>query len=323
MAAAYHAWLTRSVTFGVSQTTVARYTRRVPDSSHSRAFGTIAALVSFLMWGVLPIYWKWLNGIPALELLAHRVLWAAVILVITVPLLALRDLRAAFRDPRAIVTAMTAGLLLGANWFIYIWAISVDRLVEASLGYYINPLVNVLLGVLFLRERLKDAQIVAFVLASAGVVVMTVSLGQLPWISIALGFSFGIYGLVKKVGRLNSFVGLLVELMLLAPVAGIYIVVLFRSGTGSFAVGNPLTTGLLAGAGVVTVAPLLLFGAGARRIPLSRVGFLQYIAPTTMLLIGTLLFGEPFTRAHAVSFALIWTALAIYSVSVLRTGRER
>jgi len=284
--------------------------------------GTLYALVSFLIWGFLPLYWKWLGGVPAIETLAHRVFWAGAVLIVVVPVLQRRELRAAFRDPRALLAAMLAGILLGANWFVYIWAISVDRLVEASLGYYINPLVNVLLGVVFLRERLTRPQTVALALATAGVLVLTVSHGQFPWISIALGFSFGIYGLVKKIGRLNTLVSLLVELLLLAPVAGIYILIIGRAGEGAFAAGNAMVTALLAGAGIVTVTPLLLFGAGARRIPLSRVGFLQYIAPTAMLLIGTVLYDEPFTPAHAVSFALIWAALAIFTFTIVRGQRR-
>ncbi|MEE8440647.1 MAG: EamA family transporter RarD [Spirochaetia bacterium] len=279
--------------------------------------GTLFALLSFLIWGFLPLYWKGLGGVPAIEMLAHRVFWAGAVLIVVVPLFQWRELRVAFRDRPALLAATLAGLLLAANWFIYIWAISVDRLVEASLGYYINPLVNVLLGVVFLRERLTRLQTVALAFAAAGVLVLTFSHGQFPWISIALGFSFGIYGLVKKVGRLNSLVSLLVELLLVAPVAGIYILIIQRAGQGSFAVGNGLVTGLLAGAGIVTVTPLLLFGAGARRIPLSRVGFLQYVAPTIILLIGTVLYDEPFTRVHAVSFTLIWVALAIYTVTIV------
>ncbi len=290
------------------------------EDRRSAWFGTLSALLSFLIWGFLPLYWKWLGAVPATELLAHRVFWAAAILIVVVPVFQWRELRAAFRDPRALLAASLAGILLGANWFVYIWAISVDRLVEASLGYYINPLVNVLLGVVFLRERLNRPQTVALALATAGVLVLTFSHGQFPWISIALGFSFGIYGLVKKTGRLNTLVGLLFELLLLAPVAGIYILIIGRAGEGAFAAGNGLVTALLAGAGIVTVTPLLLFGAGARRIPLSRVGFLQYIAPTAMLVIGTVFYGEPFTRAHAVSFTFIWIALVIFTVTMVRAG---
>jgi chloramphenicol-sensitive protein RarD len=287
----------------------------------SELLGTLLSFSSFLLWGVLPFYWKWLDSVPAEQILAHRILWAAVLMVAVVLGLQRRQLAVALRDGRALLVSAIAGVLVGANWFIYIWAVTSERIVEASLGYYINPLVSVLLGVLFLRERLTRLQLVALLLAVAGVVVLTLSYGRFPWVSIALAFSFGTYGLVKKTSRLNSVVSLLIELVLLAPVAAVYIALLGRSGQSAFAAGDLRTTLLLAGAGVVTVAPLLLFGAGARRIPLSRVGFLQYVAPTLMLVIGTVVYGEPFTVAHLVSFALIWTALGLYTVSVVTAGR--
>ena len=280
--------------------------------------GTLCAFLSFLLWGMLPFYWKWLDAVPALEILAHRVLWASVLMVVIVPLVQRNQLRNAIRDPRALLMSAVAGILVAANWFIYIWAVTADRMVEASLGYYINPLVSVFLGILFLRERLTRAQIVALLLAIAGVLVLTVSYGRFPWVSIALGFSFGVYGLVKKISRLNSVVSLLIELVCLAPAATVYLAILGRAGDGAFGAGDAGITLLLAGTGAVTIAPLLLFGAGARRIPLHRVGFLQYIAPSLMLLIGTVVYREPFTRVHLVTFGLIWAALAIYTVTALR-----
>jgi chloramphenicol-sensitive protein RarD len=293
------------------------------EDRRATSFGTASAIAAFLIWGILPLYWRWLGAVPPLELLAHRVFWSAAILLCMVVLLQRRQLRAALRDRRALVAAMLAGVLLGLNWFVYIWSISVDRLVEASLGYYINPLVSVLLGVVFLRERLTRAQMVALSLAIAGVLVLTFSYGQFPWVSLALAFSFGIYGLVKKVGRLSNLVSLLVEMALTAPAAAAYLGIIQRAGTAAFVRSGALTSVLLAGAGIVTVAPLWLFGASARRIPLSSVGFFQYLAPTTMLLIGTLIFREPFTRAHGVAFALIWVALGIYSVSLVRRREAR
>ena len=292
--------------------------------------GTVTGLLAFLIWGLLPFYWKWLGSVPAAEILAHRTIWSAVLLVALVPILQRRQLAVAVRDRRSLVIAAGAGVLVGGNWFIYTWAVNADRIVEASLGYYINPLVSVVLGVVVLRERLSRLQLVAVGLAAVGVIILTVSYGSLPWVSLSLAFSFALYGLVKKTGRLNAIVSLLVELVVIAPVALIFLAVRHRAGEGAFAVSGPLVTALLAGAGIVTVAPLLLFGAAVRRIPLSRVGFLQYIAPTLMLLIGTLFYREPFTSAHAVSFALIWCALAIYTVSLLRraplsprSGRSR
>ena len=291
------------------------------SSDRATALGTLSGFSAFLLWGLLPFYWKWLGGVAAAEILAHRIVWAALLMAILVPLTQRAELTAALRDRRALLVAAGAGIVIGGNWFIYTWAVGAERLVEASLGYYINPLVSVLLGVVVLRERLTRAQLVALALATAGVLVLTVSYGRVPWVSLGLAFSFGFYGLVKKTGRLNSLLSLLVELVVVAPLALAYLVVRHRAGLGAFGVAAPVVTWLLFGAGVVTVVPLLLFGAAARRIPLSRVGFLQYIAPTLMLLIGTIFYGEPFTIAHAVSFGLIWSALAIYTTTLVRRRR--
>lgn len=293
-----------------------------PLSDRQSLLGTLSAFAGFLVWGLLPFYWKWLGEVEAIEILAHRIIWSAILLIVVVPLIQRRELAAALRDRRAFLIAAGAGVVVGINWFVYVWAVAADRLVEASLGYYINPLVSVLLGMIVLRERMNRLQFVALVLAAAGVVVLTVSYGRLPWVSLTLAFSFGFYGLIKKTGRLNSLVSLLIELVILAPVAAVFLARRHADGGGAFGAGDPLITWLLAGAGVATVLPLLLFGIGARRIPLSRVGFLQYIAPTLMLVIGTLFYGEPFTSAHAIAFALIWTALAIYTATLLR-GRRR
>ncbi|MFP4549645.1 MAG: EamA family transporter RarD [Spirochaetales bacterium] len=287
----------------------------------SLAFGTLAAFVSFLLWGLLPFYWKGLEGVPALEVLGHRVFWSALLLAVLVPLIQRRELREAFRSPKALLLAAGAGLLVGANWFVYNYSVASNRLVEASLGYYINPLVSIALGVVVLKERLSKMQVAALVLAAVAVVLLSLRVGRFPWISLTLAISFGLYGLIKKTNILNSLVSLLIELVVLAPVALGYLVFLTRQGDAAFAAGNLRHTMLLAGAGIATVTPLLLFGAGARRIPLSRVGFLQYLAPTLMLLIGTLIYNEAFTWIHAVSFALIWIALAIYMTTILRGAR--
>lgn len=283
--------------------------------------GTVSAFAAFLLWGLLPVYWKWVDTVPAAEILAHRVIWALFLMAAVVAIAQRNELMSSLRDLRAVLIAAGAGILVGGNWFIYTYAVVADRIVEASLGYYINPLVSVLLGVVVLRESLSRAQIVAVALAFAGVLVLAISYGRVPWISLGLAFSFATYGLVKKTGRLNSTVGLLVELTVLTPIALVYLGARHLAGAGAFAAGVPATTWLLVGAGLVTVVPLLLFGAGARRIPLSRVGFLQYLAPSLMLLIGTVFYGEPFTGAHAVSFGLIWTALGIYTVAMIRRAR--
>ncbi|MFW6260065.1 MAG: EamA family transporter RarD [Spirochaetota bacterium] len=292
-----------------------------PLSDRQSMLGTLSAFAGFLVWGLLPFYWKWLGGVDAIEILAHRIVWSTMLLLVLVPVVQRRELAAALRDRRAFLIAAGAGVVVGVNWFVYVWAVSAERLVEASLGYYINPLVSVLLGMVVLRERMNRLQLVALVLAAAGVAVLTVSYGRLPWVSLTLAFTFGFYGLIKKTGRLNSLVSLLIELVILAPVAGVFLARRHAGDGGAFGAGDPTVTWLLAGAGVATVLPLLLFGAGARRIPLSRVGFLQYIAPTLMLLIGTVFYGEAFTSAHAVAFALIWTALAIYTATLVRARK--
>lgn len=286
-------------------------------------FGTISAFFAFLLWGLLPFYWKVLGGVQAAEILAHRIVWAAVTMLVLVPVVQRRELAAALRDGKALAIAAVAGVLVGGNWFIYTWAVGAERLVEASLGYYINPLVSVLLGVLVLRERLSRLQLAALTLAAGGVLVLALGYGRIPWVSLGLASTFGFYGLVKKMGRLNSIVSLLVELIVLAPIATLFLVSRHLAGEGAFGSGDATTTWFLFGAGLVTIVPLLLFGGGARRIPLSRVGFLQYVAPTLMLLIGTLFYDEPFTTAHGVSFALIWVALGLYSVTLVRSHTIR
>jgi chloramphenicol-sensitive protein RarD len=306
------------------------------EADRSLAAGTFFALTAFLIWGLSPIYWKQLGGVAAAEILAHRIVWSAVILLVVVPLLQRRELAIALADGKSLLIAAGAGVLVGINWFVYMWSVEAERLVEASLGYYINPLVSVVLGMVFLKERLTRLQGIAFLIAAVGVVILGVRVGRFPWISVTLAGSFGFYGLVKKTGRLNSIVSLLVELVVLAPIATVFLFLVHAGSTspivtgmmspesqlgGAFASGDPVQTLLLAGAGVLTIAPLLLFGGAARRIPLSRVGILQYVAPTLMLLIGTLLYGEPFTPAHVVSFTLIWLALALYTVSILKGAR--
>jgi chloramphenicol-sensitive protein RarD len=292
------------------------------DAQRKLLAGTLSALSAYILWGVLPLYWKLLDTVPALELLAHRVLWAALLITVVVMLTQRRDLRRALSDRRAVLASLFAGILVGGNWLLYVWAVTSGRIVEASLGYYINPLVNVLLGIIVLRERLTVVQLLALLLAAAGVTVVTVAHGAVPWVSLGLAFSFGVYGLVKKISRLNATVSLMVEMIIVTPVALVIIITRYLSGDGAFLTGKPLVSLLLAGSGVVTVAPLLLFGAGVRRIPLSRVGFLQYVGPTLMLGIGTIIYHEPFTTVHAVSFSCIWAALALYTITLVRRSRK-
>lgn len=278
---------------------------------------------AYVLWGVLPLYWKMLPQVPALEILAHRMLWSLVfVLLLTALRHEWRALRAALRNRRTLLLSALSALLLSINWWLYIWAVNAGFVVETSLGYFINPLVNVVLGVVVLRERLRPWQTLALTLAVAGVAWLTFSYGALPWIALTLALSFGLYGLLRKTAPLESLQGLTLETLVLSPAALLYLVWLEGQGRGAFAHDGLGTTLLLIGAGVVTAVPLLLFAAGARRITMISLGILQYIAPTLQFLIGVLIYHEPLPRTRLLGFVLIWTALAIYTLDgALRAGR--
>jgi chloramphenicol-sensitive protein RarD len=218
---------------------------------------------------------------------------------------------------------LVTGSLLAVNWLTYIWAVNTNQIVETSLGYFINPLLNVCLGMVFLRERLHRWQLLSVVLALAGVLFLTLRYGRIPWIALTLAFTFGFYGLLRKTARAESMVGLLCETGIVTPIALTYLIIVGLRGAGTFGFQSLETDVLLAGAGVVTAVPLLLFAHGARRIQYSTVGFLQYIAPTGQLLVGVLLYKEPFTRAHGVSFGLVWLAIVIYATSSVMIYRNQ
>ncbi len=277
--------------------------------------GIWAALGAYVIWGVFPIYWKQVHQVPALEILGHRVVWSLVFM--TAVLVARGEwgrYRAALRRREIWRAYALAGGLLAVNWFTYIWAVNAGFVVEASLGYFINPLFSVLLGVLFLGERLRKGQAAAVAFASAGVLYLTFGYGALPWIALILAGSFGLYGLVKKTSPLDARHGLTLEMsVLFVPALG-YLFYLEASGQAAFGHQGAWTTALLAFAGVVTAVPLLMFGAAARSIPLSMVGFLQYLAPTLQFLIGVFLYGEPFPRERLVGFSLVWIGLLVYAL---------
>ncbi|WP_155316088.1 EamA family transporter RarD [Desulfosarcina alkanivorans] len=286
--------------------------------------GTLYAFLAFLIWGLSPIYWKALHGVGAFEIILHRILWSFVFLM---PLIWLghqwAEFRQTIKSPRMLSILLITSLLVGANWLIYIWAVNNGRVLQASLGYYINPLVNIVLGMVFLRERLRRAQAVAVVLATLGVLNLTFRYGVFPWVSLALALSFGVYGLVRKVAAVGALVGLTVETLLLTVPASIWVFHLHRIQAGAFLHTGLTTDLLLLGTGILTATPLLLFNLGAKRITLATLGFIQYTAPTGMLLLGITMFDEPFTRVQAVTFGLIWTALAIYSWDTVRVHRQR
>ncbi len=264
-----------------------------------------------------------MQRVPALEIVAHRVVWSIVFLM-GLTLLQRRwgEFRQVLKTPRTLLILALTTLLVSFNWLLYIWAVNAGYMLQASLGYYINPLVNVLLGMVVLKERLRRPQALAVLLAGAAVVYRTVSHGELPWIALGLGFSFGLYGLIRKMAPVSSLVGLGVETLLLTAPSAAYLVYLESQGAGALFRFGGSVDALLVGTGVLTAVPLLCFNLGARRINLSTVGLMQYIAPSGMFLLAVLVYGEPFTGGQAWSFTLIWTALAIYSIDSVRTYRR-
>jgi len=284
--------------------------------------GVVYALLAYGTWGVLPAYWKALAAVPAVEVLAQRVVGTVFFTALLLAALGqLPELRAALRSPRERRTLVASGALIAVNWGVFIWAVGVGRIVETSLGYYLNPLVNVLLGMLFLRERLSRAQGIAVLLAGTGVGAMLLSHGRLPWIALTLASSFALYGLLRKLSPVRPIPALAVETGALAPLALAYLVLGTEPPGGAARDGPLLTRTLLLCAGPVTALPLLWFGSAARRLRLSTLGLFQYLAPTLALLLAVFAYDEPFTRAHAIAFPLIWLGLGLYTVDALQSSR--
>ena len=282
--------------------------------------GVLYAAFSYILWGFLPVYWKLLDHVNADEILANRVFWSfffiAVILILNRKWgLFTGTLRGLAQNKKQLAALAIASLLISINWFMYIWAVNTDQMIEASLGYYINPLVSVLLGMIFLKERLSLLQYISFLLAAIGVLIMTISYGQFPWIALSLAISFGLYGLAKKLIKVDSAVGLALETLVVMPLAAIYIGYLLNQGTNSLFAGSLSTTLLLVGAGAATAVPLLFFAKGAQKIPLATLGILQYIAPTLTLILGVFVYHETFSTIHLLAFTFIWSALILYSLS--------
>jgi chloramphenicol-sensitive protein RarD len=285
--------------------------------------GILYAFGAYLSWGLFPIYWKWLQAVPAVQVIGHRIVWSFVMLVIV--MLATRQwtkFRASL-TPRVIGIYFAAGVLLSINWLVYVWGVNSGQIVETSLGYFINPLLSVLLGMIFLGERLRPAQWFPLGLATSGVLYLTWTYGSLPWIALALAFSFGFYGLVKKTAPLGSLYGLTLETgLMFLPALG-YLLFAEKTGQGAFGHADTLILMLMLGAGLVTTIPLLMFASAARRIPLTMIGIMQYIAPTLQFLLGVLIYREPFTTAKLVGFALVWVALIFFWGEGLVAHRAR
>lgn len=286
--------------------------------------GILYAVAAYFVWGFFPIFFKALQNVPADQILAHRILWSFIVLTI---FLLLRREVGRLRElatGRIMLIYFTAGALLAVNWGTYVWAVNAGHVVEGSLGYFINPLVSVLLGVIFVREKLRPLQWLPVGLAVLGVAYLTISLGQLPWISLVLAFTFGLYGLIKKLAPLNSLNGLTLETAAVSLPALAYLIGQEYLGGGSFIHAGAGTTILLILAGPVTILPLLFFASALRLIPLSTAGFLQYISPTLQFLIGVLIYNEPFDTHRLIGFSIIWLALIIYSADgFIAQRRER
>ena len=282
--------------------------------SHTRHFGLVTTLSAYLLWGILPLYWKALGQVPPGEIICHRIVWS---LVLTATLLLffgnIRSLLTIIRQKKVLTSFLFTSVLLGANWFLYVWAVNNGYIIESSLGYFINPLVAVLLGVVVLKERLRRNQWIALAVALSGVLYLAISLGHLPWIGLALAVSFALYSLLRKTSQLPSLEGLFLEMMFLAVPSLLALFYFSAQETSHFTNSGSAITLLLIGSGLITALPLLLFVFGARRISMSSVGFLQYIAPTLQFLVGYLIFHEPFPLEKAIGFGLIWAALLLYS----------
>ena len=285
--------------------------------------GIIAGLAAYLMWGVLPVYFKTDGAVDPLEVLAHRVMWA-------VPFGALilaarsqwREVRRALTHRAMLGLLALSAVFIATNWFIYIWAIQDERIFETSLGYYINPLTNMLVGVVFLGERLRRFQLIAVILAAIGVLILTTSGGQVPWIALALALTFTVYAVIRKKVVIGGMPGLFVETVLLAPLALGWFAWVLYAGQAMFVSGGPVLTFWLVMAGPITALPLLCFALAARRLPLTMIGFMQFLAPTLQFCTG-IYYGEELTLPHVVCFGFIWAAVIVFSFDAVRAGRKK
>lgn len=292
------------------------------DDRRQTVAGALFALAAFGLWGINPVYFKAVDHIPELEVLAHRVVWTVALLAALVTATGgWTTVARALRDRQTLAMLSLSAALISANWFIYIWAVVAERVLETSLGYFINPLISVLLGVLVLRERLSPLQGVAVALAGLGVLNLSLEAAGLPWVALSLAVTFGFYGLIRKTVRIGSVEGLLVETSLMLPAAVVYLLVM-GGRSGVFGSGSAADVLLLLAAGLVSAIPLLCFTSAARRLPLSTIAMFQYLAPSAQFLLAVFAFGELFTRAHLVTFLCIWAALGIFTLDSLRRSRR-
>lgn len=287
--------------------------------------GIFFGLAAYVLWGVLPVYWKALELVSPFEILSSRFMWSCVFVFLLIifqkkwPLFT-KEVKQVFSNVKTGAAMVAAGITISFNWGTFIWAVNNGHIVETSMGYYINPLVSILFAVVFLRERLDKMQLAAITCAFIGVASMVYSFGKIPWVSLTLAFTFALYGLLKKILLVSALTSIMLETLLITPLALVYEYSLWQQGVSFYASGNLQVIMMLTGAGVVTAIPLLLFTAGARLLPLKIIGFLQYISPTLTLLIGVFVYNEAFTASHLLAFGWIWAALLLFIVSQLRSN---
>ena len=300
-----------------------------PEAKHSSVAredrsGLIAGIAAFATWGLIPVYWKLLSAIPASEILAHRFVWTTTFLI---GLLSFQqrwpEVREATRSRRALLYCFASGLAISVNWLFFIWAVNVGRVIETSLGYFMTPLINVLFGATFLRERLTRWQLISVLLALVGVLNLTLGYGKFPWLALTLCISFGLYGLLRKKSGVRPIPGLFLETALLTPIAAGYLIYLERAGPSTLSAASWSFVLLLVSTGVVTGLPLVWFGHAARHLRMTTVGFLQYLSPSCSFFLGVFLYHEPFTRAHLITFIFIWVALVIFTAEAIWRWRSR
>lgn len=287
--------------------------------------GIFFGLAAYVLWGILPVYWKALELVSPFEILSSRFMWSCVFVFLLIIfqkkwLLFAKEVKQVFSNVKTGAAMVAAGITISFNWGTFIWAVNNGHIVETSMGYYINPLVSILFAVVFLRERLDKMQFAAITCAFIGVASMVYSFGKIPWVSLTLAFTFALYGLLKKILPVSALTSIMLETLLITPIALAYEYSLWQQGVSFYASGNLQVIMMLTGAGVVTAIPLLLFTAGARLLPLKIIGFLQYISPTLTLLIGVFVYNEAFTTSHLLAFGWIWAALLLFIVSQLRSN---
>lgn len=287
--------------------------------------GIFFGLAAYVLWGILPVYWKALELVSPFEILSSRFMWSCVFVFLLIifqkkwPLFT-KEVKQVFSNVKTGAAMVAAGITISFNWGTFIWAVNNGHIVETSMGYYINPLVSILFAVVFLRERLDKMQLAAITCAFIGVASMVYSFGKIPWVSLTLAFTFALYGLLKKILPVSALTSIMLETLLITPLALVYEYSLWQQGVSFYVSGNLQVIIMLTGAGVVTAIPLLLFTAGARLLPLKIIGFLQYISPTLTLLIGVFVYNEAFTASHLLAFGWIWAALLLFIVSQLRSN---